>query len=436
MKTKVERRFLISISIGIMSLLASACTSTPANVPTQQATPVASPTATQAKEASPTLPPDEAATRLHVPDGFTLNTYFSGLYTPRLMTIGPDGLLYVAEQGAGAVIRLPDANGDGVADERQEVADGINQPNNMEWHDGSLYVATGNRILRFTDHNGDGDMLDAGEKEVVTNQLPITGDHFTRTLHFGPDGKLYVTAGSTTNIEIESDRRHGSIMRFNPDGSIPADNPFAQDPDEKRRAVWAEGLRNSVDFLFLPDGRLWADHNGSDELGDDVPPEEVIIEIQKGKHYGWPYCYTPILGVVPPDTVDAHDQRMPFDDRLSDCSQATPALFTDLAHQAPLGTALYNKSAFPAEYQGSIFIAYHGSWNSTQTRDCKVQQIVVKDGKPVDSRPFVTGFRDSQDQQCGSAWGRPAGVAVGIHGELFISDDQNGNIYRVVYNGK
>jgi glucose/arabinose dehydrogenase len=81
-------------------------------------------------------------------------------------------------------------------------------------------------------------------------------------------------------------------------------------------------------------------------------------------------------------------------------------------------------------------MAYHGSWNSTMARDCKVQMVVVQDGMPVESRPFVTGFRDGEDQQCGDAWGRPAGVAVGANGELFISDDQNGNIYRVVYNGE
>ena len=87
------------------------------------------------------------------------------------------------------------------------------------------------------------------------------------------------------------------------------------------------------------------------------------------------------------------------------------------------------------DYQGNIFEAYHGSWNSTQARDCKVQMIVVKNGVPVSSEPFLTGFRDNDQQNCGSAWGRPAGVAVGKNGELFVSDDQNGNIYPVVYTG-
>jgi glucose/arabinose dehydrogenase len=61
--------------------------------------------------------------------------------------------------------------------------------------------------------------------------------------------------------------------------------------------------------------------------------------------------------------------------------------------------------------------------------------IVVKDGQPVDAQPFLTGFRKDEKQECGSAWGRPAGVTVGAQGELFVSDDENGNIYRVVYVG-
>jgi glucose/arabinose dehydrogenase len=379
---------------------------------------------------------DEASQRLVAPPGFALNTYFPGLDEPRLLTIGPDGHLYVAERGAGAVVRLPDADGDGVADAREVVAEDLNQPHSLEWFEGSLYVAVFDRILRLTDENGDGDMMDEGEQATVTDNIPAGGVHTSRTLHFGPDGKLYVAAGSSSNITAETDRRRAAISRFNIDGSIPEDNPFANDPEETRRPVWAEGLRNSVDFLFLPDGRLWADHNGSDGLGDDLPPEEIVIEVAPGKHYGWPYCYTPGLGVIASGAQEVHDERAAFDQWLSDCSTATPALFTDLAHQAPLGMVYYDHTAFPAEYQGNLYLAYHGSWNSTQARDCKVQMIVVQDGMPVESRPFVTGFRDSETQQCGSAWGRPAGVAVGANGELFISDDQNGNIYRVIYRGE
>lgn len=397
------------------------------------------PTATAATSsetaATPVLPPeDEASARLQAPAGFAVRIFAEGLGTPRLMTVGPDGLLYVADIDGNRLLRLPDADQDGLADEVVVVAEDLPLAHNAEWFDGWLYVAGGSQIERLRDEDGDGAFE---TRELVTDNIPGPVRHRTRTLHFGPDGKLYVTAGSSGNNEPESDQRRGAILRFNPDGSIPADNPFIDALNDQRHPIWAEGLRNSVDFLFLPDGRLWANHNGSDMMGDDLPPEEIVIEVEKGGHYGWPYCYTPTLGATPPGTTEVRDERVDLDPAiLSNCNEATPARFTDLAHQAPLGMVQYNATAFPADYQGNLFVAYHGSWNSTQPRDCKVQRIVIQDGAPVASQPFLTGFRDSEAENCGSAWGRPAGVAVGVNGELFVSDDQNGHIYRIVYVGE
>lgn len=399
------------------------------------------PTATAELQADPasavalTVPgADAASERLQVPSGFAVRIYAKDVGTPRLMTVGPDGLLYVADIDGNRMVRLPDVDGDGLADELQVIATDLPGVHNAEWFEDWLYVAEGNQIERLRDEDGDGEFE---ARELVTDNIPAPVRHRTRTLHFGPDGMLYVTAGSSSNNEPESDPRRAAIMRFNPDGSIPDDNPFLADLNAQRHPLWAEGLRNSVDFLFLSDGRLWANHNGSDMLGDDLPPEEVVIEVEKGRHYGWPYCYTPTSGVTPPGTAEVWDENVPLDPAvLSDCNQAMPALFTDLAHQAPLGMAQYTGTAFPADYQGNLFIAYHGSWNSTDPRDCKVQMIVVRDGVPVQSQPFLTGFRDNETQDCGDAWGRPAGVAVGANGELFVSDDQNGNIYRVVYTGE
>lgn len=404
---------------------------------TNERTLVPTATAATAGESAtiPVLPPeDEASARLQLPDGFAVRIFAEGLGTPRLMTVGPDGLLYVADIDGNRLLRLPDADHDGLADEVAVVAEDLALTHNAEWFDGWLYVAGGSQIERLRDEDGDGEFE---TREVVTDNIPGPVRHRTRTLHFGPDGKLYVTAGSSGNNEPESDPRRAAILRFNPDGSIPDDNPFIDALNDQRHPIWAEGLRNSVDFLFLPDGRLWANHNGSDMLGDDLPPEEIVIEVEKGGHYGWPYCYTPTLGPTPPGTAEVRDEGVALDPAiLNNCDQATPALFTDLAHQAPLGMVQYNGTAFPADYQGNLFVAYHGSWNSTAPRDCKVQMIVVEDGAPVESQPFLTGFRDNENEDCGGAWGRPAGVAVGANGELFVSDDQNGNVYRVIYVGE
>ncbi|OAN46805.1 hypothetical protein A6A03_11635 [Chloroflexus islandicus] len=377
---------------------------------------------------TPAIPPADAiSARLQVAEGYTVRLYASGLNRPRLMAIGPDGALYVAERSANRVVRLADADVDGRADGITPVATNLPGVHSLEWHNGDLYAAGNATVWRLRDSNSNG-VFESGEITVIVDGLPNDGGHSTRTARIGPDGMLYVAVGSKCNITVgcsEGDPRRAAILRYTITGGIPADNPFASDPDPRRRAVWAEGLRNSVDFIFLPDGRLWATHNGSDGLGNDLPPEEVLIEVERGKHYGWPYCYTAELGSVPAGAQEVRDTRVPLDATFTSCAQATPALFTDLAHYAPLGLdRLAN---------GDVLIAYHGSWNADETpRDCRVQRIRVTNGMPVASEAFLTGFRDNPQQECGGAWGRPAGVTIAPDGVIFVSDDRNGNIYRIV----
>ncbi len=234
-------------------------------------------------------PPDEVAARLRVPPGFVVRGFAAGLAGLRLMAVGPDGALYVAERTAGRVTRLADADRDGRADRNEPVLNGLNGPHGLEWMGDCLYVAEDDQVSRHCDADRDGDL----EQHTPIVELPDGGGHSSRTLHFGPDGKLYVSAGSTCNVCAETDPRRAAILRFNPDGSIPADNPFANDPNVRRRPVWAEGLRNSIDFVFMPGGQLWANHNGRDNMIDaqaknDKPLEEIIIAVQRGRHHGWP----------------------------------------------------------------------------------------------------------------------------------------------------
>ncbi|MCI0477382.1 MAG: PQQ-dependent sugar dehydrogenase [Anaerolineales bacterium] len=381
---------------------------------------------------------DEAAARISVPSGFAIRIFASNLSNPRLMTFGPDGILYVALMGAGQIARLPDRDANGLADGIEVIASGLNAPHGVEWNAGWLYVAEQDRIERFRDAANDGTFE---SREIVTTNIPCCGGHSSRTLHFGPDGKLYVSAGSSSNIAPENDPRRAAILRFNPDGTIPADNPFASDPDSRKQAVWAEGLRNSVDFVFTASGELWADHNGSDGLGDDVPPEEIVINVQRGRSHGWPYCYTPTLGanLPPTQTAETRDTRVALPPGF-DCAQAVPALFTDLAHSAPLGMSLVSGANFPAAYRSDLFVAYHGSWNTNVVanyRDCKVQRVIVQNNLPTSSETFATGWR-APGAKCGDAstWGRPADVIFGPDGVMYISDDRGGRIYRVVYVGQ
>lgn len=385
------------------------------------------------------LPPaDAASNRISVPAGFAIRIYSAVGGTPRLMEIGPDGELYVALMGAGQIVRLPDRNHDGLSDGTEIVLSGLTQPHNMEWHNTWLYVAQTDKIQRF-------DAATYARDTGFQINLP-TGGHSTRTLHFGPDGKLYVAVGSSCNVCDESgpdtgasyDPRRAAILRFNDDGSIPNDNPFKNDPDANLRPVWAWGLRNSVDFTWTPAGQMWADHNGSDGLGDNLPPEELIIPVQGNKSHGWPYCYTPVVGLNDPPTADVRDTRISLPTGFT-CAQDVPALLTVPAHSAPLGMGWGPADIWPADYRDDMFVALHGSWNTTDPanyRDCKVTRVLVQNGQVLGSQDFANGWREP-GQLCGSSatYGRPADVVTNAQGEMFISDDKGQRIYRVIYTG-
>jgi glucose/arabinose dehydrogenase len=403
---------------------------------------------TEVSREMPALPPaDQAAERLNVPQGFAIRIFADEIKgTPRFMTVGQDGEVYVSLYSSGEIARLPDRDGDGLADGIEIIAGGMNSPHGIEWREGWMYVAEAGRVTRLRDADGDGLME---TWELVTDNIPGVGGHTSRTLHFGPDGLLYVSAGSSCNVCAESDPRRAAILRFNTDGSIPEDNPFASDPDPRKQAVWAWGLRNSVDFLWTPSGELWANHNGRDNLRDEqgstdtLPPEEIIIPVQGGMSHGWPYCYTAVNGVNLPQQAEVLDEQSGLAlPEGFDCSMANvvSAIFTDLAHSAPLGMTLADdRLSFPAEYMDSLYVAYHGSWNTSNAgiRDCKVERIILDGEVPVDNEVFVDGWR-AEGQTCGSAqtWGRPADVIVGADGALYISDDKGGRVYRVVYIGE
>ncbi|GEM84489.1 MAG: hypothetical protein KatS3mg074_615 [Meiothermus sp.] len=372
---------------------------------------------------------DEAARRIRLSPGFAIQIFAEGFEgAPRMMTVGPDGHLYLTLMYGGQVVRLPDRNRDGRADGVEVLAEHLELPHGLEWHQGWLYVALSNAVIRMQQKGA------TWQRETVVADIPGPSGHFTRTLHFGPDGKLYVSVGSETNFGPERDPRRAAILRYNPDGSVPQDNPFARDPDPRRRVVWAEGLKNSVDFTWTGRGALWATHNGTDHLGDNLPPEEVIVAVQPGGFHGWPYCYTPGLGL----NLKAERSEVP-DPRTDgfDCRKAVPALFTAPAHSAPLGMA-WGGSQFPLEYRQSLYIAYHGSLgvqNPEQYRDCKIERFIIQNDLPVRSEVFATGWREP-GQMCRDAWGRPVGLVVGSDGAMYVSDAKGGRVYRIWYRGK
>jgi glucose/arabinose dehydrogenase len=358
-----------------------------------------------------TVVPDAVLTRvvppaepIALPPGFGISAFARGLNGPRMMALGPDGEVYVAERGAGRIVRLPDRDRDGVADGVEVVADGLRVPSSIAFaQDGSLYVGETTRVLRLTEPDAEGVYQD---RETIVDGLP-SGGHNTRTVLLSPDGAyLYVSVGSSCNVCIEEDARRATIVRYRPDGS-----------DE---TTYARGLRNAVGITFRPGmDELWATNNGRDWLGDDQPPETVHL-VREGDDAGWPRCHAGRI-------VD------PEFGQEGSCEGIAPPAVEMQAHSAPLGLGFYSGQQFPAEYRGDLYVAFHGSWNRSVPTGYKVVRIPMEDGSPVPGEvyDFGTGWL----RENGSRWGRPVDVLTGAEGSLYVSDDEGGVIYRIYYAG-
>ena len=331
---------------------------------------------------------------LRVPPGFKIAVFADKLQGVRFLALGPGNVVYASQPGSGQIVKLADANHDGVADTPEVVARGLKGPFGIAFRGDTMYVAEETRVKRF----------DPGSREpkTIIDDIP-GGGHSTRTIVFGPDGKLYLAVGSSCNLCDERDSLRAAVSQFNGDGS--------------GGRVFARGLRNTVGIAFNPTtGELWGGNNDRDNLGDDVPPEHVNI-IKDGRNYGWPQCYLP--GKPNPEYGSA------------DCSTVEPPAITVQAHSAPLGIAFYTGTQFPREYRGDAFVTLHGSWNRTVPTGAKVVRIKVDSGgrRAVGVDEFINGWQRPD----GSRWGRPVGLLVLPDGSLLVSDDYGGKIWRVTY---
>jgi glucose/arabinose dehydrogenase len=316
------------------------------------------------------------------------------------MALGPGGVVYATQPRSGRVVRLPDANHDGVADGVEVVVTGLRQPHGLAFHKGALWVANTDGVVRVPiGANG----LAAGEP-VYVNHYDGGGGHWSRTIIFGRDSAMYVSVGSTCNICIETSTDRAAVLRFNEDGS--------------GKRVYASGLRNAVGLAVNPHtGAVWVTQNERDQIQpshEDLPPEELNI-LAEGADYGWPYCYGDRL--PNPEYKDA-----------ARCARTIPPALAMQAHSAPLGlTFLNGATSFPADYHGDLLVAFHGSWNRDVPTGAKVVRVHVRNDKPVSVEDFITGWQQSN----GSRWGRPVDVLVASDGAVLVSDDSGGNIYRV-----
>ena len=323
----------------------------------------------------------------------------------RSLTRGENGTIFVGtREASGGVYALRDNDGDGEADELHTLAEGLFMPNGVAMRDGDLFVAEVNRILRLDDIESR--LSDPGEPVVVTDDLPDMRHHGWKFIDFGPDGMLYVPVGAPCNRCASEDPLFASIARMQPDGS--------------GLEVAARGVRMSVGFDWHPEtGAMWFTDNNPDWLGDDNPPGEMNILTEAGQHFGYPYCH-------------AGDVSDPWYGRDRSCDEFEPPTQKLGPHVAAIGMTFYRGDQFPEEYRGQAIVAEHGSWNRSERIGYRLTLVRNENGVATGYEDFVTGWIGEPDER---AWGRPVDVLELPGGDILVSDDRAGAIYRIWYSG-
>ena len=242
---------------------------------------------------------DEKLSFLNVPEGFKISVAVKGLENSRVILFDARGRMLVSETKAGRVSVL---EGSGF-EIKHALIEGLRSPHGLDFYKDDktnttyLYIAETQRVARYLYNVDTGQLTSSTGENIAT--LPADGGHVTRTISFGANFrekpilglatidpiKLYISVGSSCDVCEESSWKRGAILESDAKGSYTAE--------------FAGGLRNSVFFTFHPvTGEIWATEMGRDNLGDNLPPDEInIVKVAGSEHefgarrFGWPFCY-------------------------------------------------------------------------------------------------------------------------------------------------
>ena len=307
----------------------------------------------------------------HVPPGFSVQRFATGLENPRMIRVAPNGDIFVAETSAGRIRVMRAADG-ATRPERNDVfASGLELPFGIAFYPPGatpswVYVATLNSVLRFPYRAGD-THASSPPQTVVASLTESAGEHITRDVQFSRDGKqMLVSVGSGSNDGQDMGRHtaaqiqewqqsHGLGAAWGPETNRA--DVLAFTPEGGNPAMFATGLRNCVGLAIHPvTGDPWCSTNERDGLGDNLPPD-YVTRIRQGAYFGWPWFY-----------IGGHEDPRHRGERPDLAESVTVPDVLIQPHSAPLAMTFYppgarGPAAFPADYAGDAFVALHGSWN-------------------------------------------------------------------------
>jgi glucose/arabinose dehydrogenase len=399
---------------------------------------------------------------LKLPSGFTATIFAENLGGTRHIVAAPNGTVYANTwrspydttrrvPAGGYLVALRDTDGDGKADLIRRFGStsesGSRGGTGIALHNRTLYVEADSELVAY--QLPANDLVPTEDTLTIVSGLTITGGHPMHPIAVD-DRNIYVNLGSDTNACQVKDREVES----------PGQRPCRE--LQQRAGIWrfghgngqrfnlarrfATGIRNAVGLAIYPgDGTLYATQHGRDQLAQNWPklydwkqsanlPSEGLLRVEQGGDYGWPYCYydPAVKGLVLAPEYGGDGKK------VGECGQKRGPVAVFPAHWAPNALVFYNGKMFPESYRGGAFIAFHGSWNRApepQEGYNVVFQPMAQGKAAGPYQVFADGFAGKQKEP-GLAAHRPAGLAVGPDGALYISDDQRGTVWRVTYKAR
>lgn len=349
---------------------------------------------------------------LNVAEGFEIIPAMEGLKRVRFFAKAPDGRIFVTDMynladGSRGTVYILDGfdAAKGKFGKLITYMSGLRNPNSVQFYkdaDGQdwFYLAETHQLTRrkFTP----GEIKPTAKPEVLATfpdyglSYKYGGWHLTRTISFSPDGRLYVSVGSSCNACVEKEKIRASIISMNPDGS-----------DQKE---FAKGLRNAVGLRAI--GKyVFATNQGSDHLGLQKP-DETFYALKEGADYGWPYCHSS-GGKIFAD---------PKFKRTGQCANVVAPYAYFPARSSALGFDYFDDADAPDPIKNAFLVSLHGSTNKTIGHGYKV--VIMRKGEPL--QDFISGFLNK-----GTVLGRPCDIMKLDANSFLLTDDNKGIVYLV-----
>lgn len=360
---------------------------------------------------------------LNLPAEYEIIPAAEGLKRVRFFAKAPDGRLFVTDMynltdnTRGTVYILDDFNeATGKFGKITPYMTNLKNPNSVAFYTDEsgqdwFYLAETDKLTRRRFQKGE--TKPTGGKPETLATFPdyglsykYGGWHLTRTIAFSPNGKLYVSVGSSCNACDEQESVRASVLEMNPDGS--------------NRRTFAKGLRNAVGLKWIGE-TLWATNQGSDHLGLNKP-DETFYALKDGADYGWASCYQ-ANGRIFFDRTPPNDLKKPTS-RLKSCGSVPTSYAYFPAHASAMGFDYFDAQATSdANIKDAFLVALHGSTNEGLKKGYSI--VTVRKGeKPKD---FINGFLVGK-----TVYGRPCDVMKFAGKDSFLfTDDRGGVIYFV-----